>query len=365
MTFIRPLARYCAVSLALCAAAITTPAFAADTITVALGIPLTVASGGVYGLGKDLGYFDEENIEVKTIVFQGAGALLPQVASKKVTIGLPLPEPVLASYETGKTPLPVRYFYNTIPSNELELAVLADGPIKSIKDLKGKKIGVGALTWGTIPSTRALLRQENLTPGKDVDIVAVGVLGSGFLALKEGRVDALNFNSTWTAMLELTGTKVRRLPYPPIFQKINSNGFIAHEDTLRDQPELLARFGRAYTKAVLACDANPRLCAETFWKYQPEAKPKSGDEQKNLDEAIVLVKKRMDSTLRRPDGSARVPGEFDLPVIRSFVGAMHAAGEFNTDNIPVETIFSNQLVPQFSRFDAAAVRAQVQAKASP
>ncbi|MFA4914037.1 MAG: ABC transporter substrate-binding protein [Burkholderiaceae bacterium] len=336
-------------------------AHAADDVTVALAVPLTVSSGGVYGLGKDLGYFDAENIEVKTIVFQGAAALLPQVASKKVTIGLPLPEAVLSSYESGKTPLPVRYFYNAIPSNELELAVLADGPIKTIADLNGKKIGVGALTWGTIPSTRALLRQENLTPGKDVDIVAVGVLGSGFLALREGRVDALNYNSSWTAMLELSGTKVHRLPYPPVFQKINSNGFVAHEDTLKENPELLARFGRAYTKAVLACDANPRLCVETFWKYQPEAKPKDGDDKKNLDDAITLVKKRMDSTLRRPDGSARVPGEFDLPVIKEFVSAMHASGEFNTADMPVDTLFSNALVPQFSRFDTAAVQAQAKA----
>lgn len=336
-------------------------AHAADTVTVALAVPLTVSSGGVYGLGKDLGYFEAENIDVKTIAFQGAGALLPQVAAKKVTIGLPLPETVLASYETGKTPLPVTYFYNAIPANELELAVLADGPIKTIADLKGKKIGVGALTWGTIPSTRALLRQENLTPGKDVDIVAVGVLGSGFLALKEGRVDALNYNSSWTAMLEQTGTKVHRLPYPPVFQKINSNGFLAHEDTVRDNPELLARFGRAYTKAVIACDANPRLCVETFWKYQPEAKPKDGDADKQLQDAITLVKKRMDSTLRRPDGSTRVAGEFDVPVIKSFVTAMHEAGEFNTANIPVDTIFSNALVPEFSRFDVAAVQAQAKA----
>lgn len=352
--------RFAHAAIAALSFSVFSSAYAADLVTVALGIPLTVAGGGVYGLGKDLGYFDDENIEVKTIVFQGAGALLPQVASKKVTIGLPLPEPVLASYETGKTPLPVRYFYNAIPANELELAVLADGPIHSIKDLKGKKIGVGALTWGTIPSTRALLRQESLVPGQDVDIVAVGVLGSGFLALREGRVDALNFNSSWTAMLELTGTKIRRLEYPPIFQKINSNGFIAHEDTLRDQSDLLARFGRAYTKSVIACDANPRLCAETFWKYQPEAKPRTGDDQKNLDDAVVLVKKRMNSTLRRADGSARVPGEFDLPVIKAFVDAMHAAGEFNTADIPVDNIFSNALVPEFAKFDADAVRTQAQ-----
>lgn len=336
-------------------------AYALDSVTVALGIPLTVDSGGVYALGKELGLFEKENLDVKTIVFQGAGALLPQVAAKKVTIGLPLPEPVLASYETGKTPLPVKYFYNAIPKNEIELAVLADGPIKSIAELKGKKIGVGALTWGTIPATRALLRQQGLVAGRDVDIVGVGVLGAGFLALKEGRVDALNFNSSWHLMLEMTGTKLRRLPYPQTFRDMNSNGFITHEDTLRDQPDLLARFGRAYTESLIACDANPVLCVQAFWRLQPESKPREGDAARQLEDAVTLVKRRMDNTLRNADGTARVYGKFNIPVIRDFVKAMHDAGEFNTDTIPVEKIFDTSLVSQFSQFDEPALRARVQA----
>ncbi|SHI07480.1 ABC transporter substrate-binding protein [Pollutimonas bauzanensis] len=334
---------------------------AADTVTVGLAIPLTVDSGGVYGLGNELGFFKEEGIEVKTVVFQGAGAMLPQVAARKVTIGLPLPEPVLASYETGKTPLPVRYFYNAIPLNEIELAVLADSPIHSIADLKGKKIGVGALTWGTIPATRALLRQQGLTAGKDVDIVGVGVLGSGFLALKEKRVDALNFNSSWHAMLELSGTPLRRLPYPDTFRDMNSNGFVAHQDTLREQPQLLARFGRAYTKALIACEANPKLCVESFWRLQPESRPKTGDAAKQLDEAVFLVKRRMNRTLRNADGSLREFGKFNLPVIRDFVEAMYKSGEFNTANIPVDQIFDNSLVPEFAKFDVAQVQARAKA----
>jgi len=336
-------------------------AHAADEVTVGLAIPLTADSGGVYALGNELGFFAEENVSVKTIVFQGAGALLPQVASKKITVGFPLPEPVLGSYETGKTPLPVEYFYNATPANEIELAVLDSSDIHSIADLKGKKIGVGALTWGTIPGTRALLRTQGLAAGKDVDIVAVGVLGSGFLALREGRVDALNYNSLWHAMLEMSGTKIRRLPYPDTFRRMNSNGFIAHRDTLKNQPDLLARFGRAYTKALVACDANPRLCVEAFWRMQPESRPKGGDAVKQLDEAVSLAKLRMAKTLRTPDGAPRVAGQFDLDAIRRFVQAMHEAGEFNTADIPVDRIFSNALVPEFSRFDAAAVRARAQA----
>jgi NitT/TauT family transport system substrate-binding protein len=333
-------------------------AHAADTVTVGLSIPLTVDSGGVYALGKELGFFAEENLEVKTLVFQGAGALLPQVATKAITIGLPLPEPVLASYETGKSPLPVRYFYNAIPANEIELAVLADGPIKTIADLKGKKVGVGALTWGTIPGTRALLRQEGLTPGKDVEIVPVGVLGPGFLALKDGRIDALNYNSLWHTMLEFTGVKIRRLEYPPTFRNMNSNGFVAHQDTLRDNPQLLARFGRAYTKSMVACQANPKLCVEAFWRMQPDSKPKTDNPELQLEQSITLTRLRMQKALSTPDGKPRVPGQFDLDTIQKFVTAMYQAGEFNTDQIPVKTIFSNALVPEFSRFDAQAVRAR-------
>jgi NitT/TauT family transport system substrate-binding protein len=331
---------------------------AADQVTVGLAIPLTVDSGGVYALGNDLGFFAEENISVKTVVFQGAGVLLPQVASHQITIGLPLPEPVLSSYETGKSPLPVEYFYNATPANEIELAVLDSSNIRTIADLKGKKIGVGALTWGTIPSTRALLRDQGLTPGKDVEIIPVGILGSGFLALRQGRVDALNYNSIWHAMLELTGTKIRRLPYPDTFRRMISNGFVAATDTVRDNPALLERFGRAYTKSLIACDANPALCVQAFWRMQPESRPKEGDATKNLDEAVTLVKLRMSKTLRTADGKPRVAGEFDLNVIKQFVQAMYKAGEFNTDQIPVDRIFTNALVPGFSRFNADAVRAK-------
>ena len=72
----------------------------------------------------------------------------------------------------------------------------------------------------------------------------------------------------------------------------------------------------------------------------------------------------MNSTLRRPDGTERTHGEFDLPTISAFVKAMHEAGEFNTADIPVEKLFSNSLVKQFAEFDVSAVREQARAQAA-
>jgi NitT/TauT family transport system substrate-binding protein len=344
----------------LAAALHSTTAAAIDTVTVALAIPPTVTDGGIWTIGNELGIWKKENLDVQTLTFEGAGALVPQVASGHATIGLPVVDPILASYAAGHHDLPVRYFYNATPVYTMEFAVPAASPIKTLADLKGKKIGVGALTWGTIPSSRAVLKEASLNKG-DYNIVPVGVLGSGFNALNTGKIDALNYNSSWHDMLELSGTPLRRIAYPNPFGQMAGNGFIANTQALQANPDLYARFGRAYTEAQVACAANVPLCVESFWRQHPEARPKSGDAKTNLANAEELVRRRLARVTLDANGKPRRPGEFDLTVIRQFVQNMAADGEFASANVPIDTLFTNQLVPQFSRFDADAIRNQARA----
>jgi NitT/TauT family transport system substrate-binding protein len=337
----------------------TQQAHALDLVTVGLAIPPAVHDGAPYAAADKLGLFKAEGLDVKVVVFQGAGALIPQVASKRITFGYPTAEPILSSYLNGGTPVPVRYFYNGVPTNTMEFAVLASSSVHALGDLKGKKIGVGALTWGTIPGGRAALREAGLTPGKDVDYVAVGALGAGFHALRTGAVDALNFNSSWDDALEFSGTPIRRIRYPAVFEATAGNGFIAHRDTFASQPDLIARFGRAYTEAQIVCDANPAYCVKAFWEQHPESKPQ-GDEQKNLHDAIELLRRRLDRVLRTADGKPRQPGAYDLPAVRASLATMQKVGEFPAGQVPLEQVFTNQFVPEFSRFDEAALRARAQ-----
>lgn len=335
-------------------------ASAADRVKVGLGIPPTITEGGVQAIAEELGLFRDENLEVEYVVLAGAGALLPQLLQKTITIALPLPETLLSAHKPSSEPLPVSYFYNAGPRNTLELAVKADSDIRSIADLRGKNIGVGALTWGTIPQTRALLRAAGLTPGKDVQIVAVGVLGAGFHALREDRVQVLNFNSTWVDLLEQEGVAARRLEYPPAFRQTVVNGYIAHRSTLDENPGLLERFGRAWTRALVVCDTNPRACVEAFWRKNPSARPQ-GDAAAALATNVRLVQRWIEPLLRTPDGKLRVPGEYDLGIIKTYVGEMHRYGEFATADIPLDAYFSNKLVPGFSKFDRDALVARARA----
>ncbi|MCL2898487.1 ABC transporter substrate-binding protein [Brenneria tiliae] len=333
---------------------------ALDDVTVALAIPPAVHDGAPYAAAEELGLFREQDLSVKLIVFQGAGALLPQVASKRVTFGYPVSEPVISSYFSGKDPLPVRYFYNGVPSQTMEYTVLETSPVKTLADLKDKTIGVGALTWGTLPNSRAALRVAGLEPGKNVEFVAVGALGSGFQALRGKQVDALNFNSSWGDILEFTGTRIRRIAYPAVFQETPGNGFIAHNDTFRDNPDLIRRFGRAYTQAQFVCEINPTFCVQAFWRRNPESRPADA-EGKGLDEAVTLLSRRLQRTLYREDGSRRQPGEYDLGAIRRAIAAMAQAGEFPRADVPVEKIFSNAFVTAFDDFDKHALRQRAEA----
>jgi len=333
---------------------------ALDEVTVALAIPPAVHDGAPYAAAQELGLFKENNLDVKLLVFQGAGALLPQVASKRVTFGYPVSEPVISSYFSGKDPLPLRYFYNGTPAQTMEYTVLADSPIHTLADLKDKKIGVGALSWGTIPNSRAALRVAGLEPGKNVEFVAVGVLGSGFQALRSKQVDALNYNNSWGDIFELTGTKIRRIAYPDVFQETPGNGFIAHEDTFRDNPDLIRRFGQAYSKAQYVCEVNPEFCVKAFWRQYPESKPADAD-GKGLEEAKTLLSRRLQRTLYHTDGTRRVPGEYDIPVIKAAIEAMAKNGEFPSSEVPVEHIFSNEFVSSFDNFDKTALKARAEA----
>jgi NitT/TauT family transport system substrate-binding protein len=71
---------------------------------------------------------------------------------------------------------------------------------------------------------------------------------------------------------------------------------------------------------------------------------------------VELLKRRLTRVLYTPDGKPRQPGYYDLPAVRANLAEMQKVGEFPQGQVPIDQIFSNQFVPEFSRFDAAALR---------
>jgi NitT/TauT family transport system substrate-binding protein len=310
-------------------------------------------------LAESAGFFKEEGIEVEKVPFNGTATLLPQMTSKRVHVGYPNPDVLIVSRQPGKDPLPLKFFFNVTRESAWEFVVPEASPIKKLADLKGKKVGVGALTFGNIPITRAMFKEMGIEVGKDLELVPVGVGAPAFLAFREGKVDALNLFDAQHATLETSGTPIRRLDMPRKYVDLFSNGFIAHEDMLKENPRALAGFGRAFAKGVVACEANRPACVRNFWKMYPAQKP-AGDEAKVLADQIKVMNSRFDKMLAFEGGKRRF-GEYAEQGWRDFTEALLVGGQIQTKEIDIASLYTNALVPEINKFDAAAVAAKAKA----
>ena len=329
---------------------------AQQKVVLGLVSPLTVVNGQML-VAKHLGYLAEEGIEVETVAFNGSAVLLPQIVAKRVTVGFPNPDPLVISRQPGKDPLPLKFFYNVIRENVWEFAVLTGSPVQTLAELKGRKIGVGALTFGNIPLTRAMFKEMGLEVGRDIDLVPTGLGAPAFLALKDGRVDALNLFETMHTQLETQGTALRRLKMPQKYLDLFSNGFIAHEDTIRANPKLLAAIGRAFAKATLACNVNRPGCVTAAWKEDPSLKPSGGNEAKLLADAVTLLNARYDKYLAFPKGEVPRWGQYPAGAWKNMAQVMLDGGQIQTAAFDLDSLFTNALVPAINNFDPAAVLA--------
>lgn len=312
---------------------------------------------GVITAAKQLGFFKEEGLDVEIVAFNGTGTLLPQMTAKRVQVGYPNPDVLIVSRQPGKDPLPIKYFYNATRESAWEFVVLNDSPIKTLKDLDGKKIGVGALTFGNIPITKAMFKELGL----NVELVPIGVGAPAFLAFREKKVDALNLFDSQHATIETQGTVIRRLDMPKKYKDLFSNGFVTHEDTIKENPKMLIGFGRAIAKATVFCEANPAACVRAHWALYPQQKPTNVDEAKALQDGIKIMRARSDKYLDFDDQKTRRWGEFPLKAWKDFATALYEGGQLTTKDVPVETCFTNAFVNDFMKFDAAAIVARAKA----
>lgn len=213
---------------------------------------------------KKFGWLEEEfkadNIPVKWVFSQGSNRSLELINSGSADFGSTAGLAAVLSRANGN---PVKGVYIYERPEWAALVVAKDSPIKSIKDLKGKKV---AATKGTDPYLFLLraLHTEGLSK-KDIEHVALQH-PDGRVALEQKRVDAWAGLDPHMAASELdAGSKL-------IYRNINFNtyGFLNTTDAFAAKhPEAVQRVIKAYDRARKWIIANPE---ETARLVSEEAK---------------------------------------------------------------------------------------------
>ena len=135
--------------------------------------------------GKEKGFFLEQGIDLEIEYLHGGPELVRAVQEEKIqvgTIGLP---PFSKAFAEG---LPAKIVGSAI-MRRLNYYVVARPEIKTMTDLKGKKIGI--LSFGSCDEyfIRRMLKMEGVNPNTEIELVSLGDC-YGDLNCFTGQIDA-------------------------------------------------------------------------------------------------------------------------------------------------------------------------------
>jgi NitT/TauT family transport system substrate-binding protein len=158
-------------------------------------------------LTKQLGYFDEQNLDVELIDEASGQSAEEEVLSGGVDAGSGSYNHTIEIQAKGKGLTEVVQLLISPGEAEMVSSKEAD-TVKSITDLKGKNLGVTELGSGTHTLTQYMLGQKGITPDQ-VQFVPVGA-GDTFIAgIKQGKIDAgMTTEPTISRMLQSGDAKV-------------------------------------------------------------------------------------------------------------------------------------------------------------
>ena len=90
-------------------------------------------------------------------------------------------------------------------SNRLPMSLVAQSSIKSIGELRGKKVGTSSLTEGTAIYTQMLLSRQGLNYPGDYEFALAGIHTKRWEALKAGDIDCAPQPAPWNFLAEREG----------------------------------------------------------------------------------------------------------------------------------------------------------------
>jgi NitT/TauT family transport system substrate-binding protein len=307
-----------------------------------------------YFFGEKLGFWREANLTPDFVVLRGSAVMIPQLANKQVHVSSITPELLISAAAQNKA-FPVRLIYNNLRRSLWEFGVLESSPLRTLTDLKGRTLGVGALTWGNLPTTRLILAHAGVTWQQDVKINPTGMGPAAWRQLQTGAVDALNLQIWELHAARLAGTPIRYLPVPDQFREVIHNGFAVHDDLIGN-PDLITRWGKAYTQSVVACAANRRACLEAFLEANPDQRPANAEAREVWMKQQIELADVYWKIVELGPNEPRQWGLYPDGSIARLIKLMQDGGQIPAAPIDPALVYTNALVPAFNSVDLEAAR---------
>lgn len=227
---------------------------------------------GWFFLAEDRGYFRAEGLEITMDQGSGSGAAVGSVASGSYDLGFgdinALIQLVAKSQIGAATPLAISATYNRPP---FTIAVKADGPIKTPKDLEGRTLG-GPANDGALKLFPAFAKLA----GIDASKVAITNMQPNLREqmLQRGQVDGVfGFVNTIAFSAKLVGIDpnkdFRFINFGDYGMDLYSNAMIASRKLATENPNALKGLLRAIDRGIKDTLKDNDAAIEAVAKREP------------------------------------------------------------------------------------------------
>lgn len=228
-------------------------------------------------IAKSQGMFQKAGLDVEVISFQGASKMdLGMISgSVDITVGGPTEMAAIAKGMPAKAVAIVAR-----PVRELGIIVPYDSPVKSIKELRGKSIGIASVGSITEWAALELARSQGWKP-EDVKLVSISSgAGAAAAAMRTHQVDADVANLMTGVVLQKQ--KVARLiaVASDFASDFPMHEMSASDALIKSNPDALRRFIKVWFEAVAYMRSHK---AETIAAARPITNLSAEDEAREYD----------------------------------------------------------------------------------
>ena len=251
-------------------AASPTPAVSQETLRAGKAVPESFAFIPL-DVGLQSGIFKKHGLNVEITAFGGGARLQQAMAADSIDVGLGS-GPEMAYIEKGS---PVRAVAMVVgPPIYLVLLVRPDSPIKSVADLKGRKVNVSSVRSLTGWLVGELSRQQGWGP-RGIELVNFSPSRTAIAIMKTGQIDGMVTDMTFALRAEQNREGKILARFGDVVKDFHTNVVFATDRLIEKRPQSVRKFLLSWFETI------------AFMRANKEATVKVAMEVLGLDESIA------------------------------------------------------------------------------
>jgi NitT/TauT family transport system substrate-binding protein len=187
------------------------------------------------------GFFRDEGLDVLAITMRANIAI-----NALLTRGIEYATPSTSIIKAATSGLPVKLV--AVIMERPDYFLIAKKEIRSIRQLKGKRIAIGSFGAAADLALRVALLREELDPDRDVARLQMGGAGARYASLVAGAVDATILSLPFNLEAEKAG--FRNISWLGEHLEIPLSGLAVREETIQKNPRQIVSVMRAMLRAI-------------------------------------------------------------------------------------------------------------------